>query len=397
MSITQGPNTAGNGNLILSMDMYNTKSYSGPAITNIATAITPLTSSGTGYSFTSGTETVNIPGLGTQSCSFVEGYNNYSSVSSNCCPALFLYINSVAVSPSTLYTYSIVYKNLTGYTHSGFMYRYEYNGATIVTEGGVHNTANRIHLGDDWYWAWGTFTTAATTNALTTYFFEYEYNLFNRFYLARVMITPGNYTGMHPRLWPAVATTRSNVGNWVDLTGNTSWTVNNSPWDTAGTVTFNGTNGFMNSANNTVFNVQTPTVEAWVKPATLNQNGFFFEKGTVNTQYSLFQEGTNIVWRQASWSQYTASSNMTVNAWNHVVGTYTSGTRVTYVNGTAVTSDSQSGVLNTNAGGQYIGSYNSGGYYYNGQIGMVKVYNRVLTATEVQRNYQAGRSRFGLS
>jgi hypothetical protein len=36
------------------------------------------------------------------------------------------------------------------------------------------------------------------------------------------------------------------------------------------------------------------------------------------------------------------------------------------------------------------------GYYYNGNIGTVKVYNRALTATDVLQNYNAQKSRFGL-
>jgi hypothetical protein len=36
------------------------------------------------------------------------------------------------------------------------------------------------------------------------------------------------------------------------------------------------------------------------------------------------------------------------------------------------------------------------GYYYNGNIGTVKVYNRALSAAEVAQNYNAQKSRFGL-
>ena len=87
---------------------------------------------------------------------------------------------------------------------------------------------------------------------------------------------------------------------------------------------------------------------------------------------------------------------MTVNQWNHVVGTFQSGSRKIYVNGVQVASDAQVQTLPVNASGETIGMYNSAGYYYNGSIGVVRVYNRVLTATEVSQNFQGLRTRYGI-
>jgi hypothetical protein len=46
----------------------------------------------------------------------------------------------------------------------------------------------------------------------------------------------------------------------------------------------------------------------------------------------------------------------------------------------------------------YVGSDTPDGTrYYNGRISMVQIYNRALTATEILRNYDATKRRFGLS
>ena len=45
----------------------------------------------------------------------------------------------------------------------------------------------------------------------------------------------------------------------------------------------------------------------------------------------------------------------------------------------------------------YIGAESLGGRYYNGRISMVQIYNRALTATEILQNYDATKTRFGLS
>jgi hypothetical protein len=167
-----------------------------------------------------------------------------------------------------------------------------------------------------------------------------------------------------------------------------------------GSFTFDGVNDFASASDNTALNTQTPTVEVWVKTNATTQNGFWFEKGTVNSQYSLFQEGDQIRWRMniggITQLSTTTASFMNTSNWFQVVGTYTSGSRILYINGVQVSSDTQTGTISTNASGMYIGSYNSGGYYYNGALSICRVYNRVLSAAEVLQNFNASRGRYGI-
>jgi hypothetical protein len=206
------------------------------------------------------------------------------------------------------------------------------------------------------------------------------------------------------------ANTKSYPGSgttWRDLSGNNiTGSLINSP-------TFNTTNGgnfgfvtddYVIMEENSALNTQTPSVEVWFKTNSIPQDGFWFEKGQVNTQYSLFQEGSNIVWRQCTpflQSQYTSiSPYVNTLSWSQVVGTFVSGDRRTYINGVLRTSDTQTGTIATNTNGMSIGVYggfNGGrGYFYNGNIATVRVYNRVLTASEIQQNYNAQKARFGL-
>jgi hypothetical protein len=204
------------------------------------------------------------------------------------------------------------------------------------------------------------------------------------------------------------------------ITGSTSWSDmsgNGMIASMSGSVPFNntleqGTFTFGNQASfiipeNSALNTQTPTVEVWARTNALSQNGFWFEKGNVNTQYSLFQQGTNTIWRQyinevggTRDLLVTTSTYINTTNWFQVVGTFTSGTRRLYINGVLVNSDSQTGTLNTNANGMSIGVFGGfngvRGYYYNGNISSVKVYNRALTAEEVQQNYNALKPRFNL-
>ena len=204
-------------------------------------------------------------------------------------------------------------------------------------------------------------------------------------------------------------TTVATGGGWADLigNGNNGELVNGVKENSAngGSLVFDGSNDYIIIPENSALNTQTPTVEVWVKTNATTQNGFWFEKGQVNTQYSLFQEGGVIQWRMNLDGSYnnlstTTATYMNTSNWYQVVGTYTSGSRKLYINGTLVNSDAQTGTITTNANGMSIGAYGgfngSRGYYYNGNIASVKIYNRALTAAEIQQNFNATKSRYGL-
>lgn len=198
-------------------------------------------------------------------------------------------------------------------------------------------------------------------------------------------------------------TTNATGGGWVDLSGNAihGELVNGPTYDSAngGSLVFDGSNDYISIPNSTLLDTQTPSVEVWVKTNATTQNGFWFEKGAVNSQYSLFQEGANITWRHTTnVASLTApaASYMSTSNWAQVVGTYTSGDRRIYVNGVQVASDSLAYNIPTNSSGIRIGSYLDGGYFYNGRIAVVRVYNKALSSSEVLQNFEATRARFGV-
>jgi hypothetical protein len=171
---------------------------------------------------------------------------------------------------------------------------------------------------------------------------------------------------------------------------------------------FNGTtnNRLIRVPNSTLLDTQTPSVEVWIKTNATSQSGFWFEKGVVNSQYSLFQESNTIYWRQnfGTFNQLitttTVSAGINTSSWFQVVGTFITGSRKLYVNGILKNSDSQTGTIATNNGGMSIGAYGgysgSRGYYYDGNIAIVRVYNKELSASEVLTNYNSLKGRFGL-
>ena len=408
MSLSHSPSISTNG-LVFCYDQANIKSYKGPAVQNLANNISIAnTFVNTGYSSTGTTEIVNIPEVG-QTTSYrntiQNNYTVYTPNSNHCCPSLH-YWGGITVSPSTLYTYLILYKCDSGYTNPNYMYRYEYtsNGGSYVTEGGVHSEANRVHLGSNWYYAWGTFTTQATTNWLGhcgTFYYRYS-NIPDNLSVAKVAIIQGNYSGMHPKYWPNTATTRSNTQTILDLTNNNTLTASSLTYNSNGTFSFNGNGNVIDCGNSAIINAisgtTNVTVESWVNLSGYGSSGYgvithkgypwawLMENPNNRMQIRFYLSNSGDV-------SCADSSTHALNTWYHFVGTYDGTSMKFYRNGELTNTVAGSGTLGGNGINMVIGSY-GGAYYSQGQIPIVKIYNRTLSAEEVKQNFNAHKERF---
>lgn len=405
MGLAHSPKIATNG-LVFAIDTGNDKSYKGPAITNLLNQINNNNSSSAGKSITSGTQEVTIPQLGTSTVKFSSIQNDYPAVSTDCCPSPFGFANGFTVTPSTLYTYSIVYKVDSGYTHPNYMYRYEYtsNGGTYVTEAGVHNASNRIHLGDGWYWAWGTFTTQATTNWVGycgAYYYRYS-TVADRLYIAKVMLVQGDYTRLHPRYWPDVNTSRSNTQSVLDMTNGNILISSNIAYSNSGSVIFNGGNSRIEMNSSVPYGFNT-SWEAWIN-RTVSLNTYNMFMGKYLPYFGAKSDGAVIFSNYLTANQRTVLTSTGVignNTWYHLVFTTSyNGTNTEmriYVNGNQSAIDSFVG-YQVDTGGKFsIGDgYNAYWYPYSGQVSNVKVYNKTLSALEIKQNFNALRGRYGI-
>jgi hypothetical protein len=144
-------------------------------------------------------------------------------------------------------------------------------------------------------------------------------------------------------------------------------------------------------------------MESWNYPASVFQNGFLFEKGAVNTQYSNFynSDGTFYFRTIGLSSQdltFYAPSHITVNTWNHIVCTYASGVKSIYLNSVLISqATSITGTISINSTGLYIGAYGPGSaYFFNGRIAVSRFYTIALNVQQIRQNYNAQKARFGL-
>jgi hypothetical protein len=116
--------------------------------------------------------------------------------------------------------------------------------------------------------------------------------------------------------------------------------------------------------------------------------GFTVSSGSVG-----FEVNSNGVWRTGSYSAPASPNN-----WIHITQTTsnTANVMITYVNGRKVGEQTIPGTL-ANGGGFLIGlGYYGGVKYPAGRVSFFRVYDKVLSAAEIQQNFNALRGRFGI-
>ena len=86
-----------------------------------------------------------------------------------------------------------------------------------------------------------------------------------------------------------------------------------------------------------------------------------------------------------------STSSFSDGDWVHVVGVYDETSAIIYINGAEERTTARTAATMTNADVKQIGRDSTAIRYYNDQIAQPRIYNRALTAEEVERNYTAGK------
>jgi hypothetical protein len=113
----------------------------------------------------------------------------------------------------------------------------------------------------------------------------------------------------------------------------------------------------------------------------------YFSTGGGN-EFALWNNSIN------NWNAAYSATSLSTNTWQYLVGTFDGRYLRIFINGT------QTGVTDLGTSGNtigyasdntYIGEYGASLYHFSGLIDDVRVYNRALSAAEVQALYNAGK------
>jgi hypothetical protein len=203
---------------------------------------------------------------------------------------------------------------------------------------------------------------------------------------------------------------------WTDLSGRSNTgTLTNGPTyssSNGGSIVFDGTNDRIDCGTNfssVITGTNSFSIECWVYPQntqatyadiwgnhTDNFTGIVCQQNfTTLNQYS-WGWGNGVSWATSGGSNYF---NLVTLQWNHLIAIRSGTSILTYLNGNLVDSLTNSSSIAPNSSFNFqIGTgYNLGGTrYFRGNVSNFKIYNRALTATEVQQNFNATRSRYGI-
>jgi hypothetical protein len=196
----------------------------------------------------------------------------------------------------------------------------------------------------------------------------------------------------------------------VDLSGNgLTGTMSNLSY-TNPAFTFNGSSSQVSIPDNATLEPGTGswTIEVWFKNAGSSGTvlGKYNNGGlSANISYALRLAGSNLIradFSNGSTAQVTDNYTFTANTWVQMVYVWdkTNNNIYTYSNGELKQTKAISitgGILNATTN-LFLGSYNGGEYsqYFNGQMGIVRIYKKALNATEVQTNFNSNRALYGL-
>jgi hypothetical protein len=182
-------------------------------------------------------------------------------------------------------------------------------------------------------------------------------------------------------------------------------TSTNGVWD------MDGTDDSINlgtTAHNTLLTTDVDlTIEGYVKASDVSGNQSVIAKQsnpTTYTGFNLYFDGNKLRWLQGTSSGYdtVTANNLSANTWYHFVLTKPSGFQVAdikmyidSVNSTVVGVDNWNGANVGNGQTLFIGTRQAGSPFHGG-VGFIKIYNRILSQSEVTNNYNTHKRKFGI-
>jgi hypothetical protein len=154
---------------------------------------------------------------------------------------------------------------------------------------------------------------------------------------------------------------------------------------------FNGTSSMVSVADAATLDLTNKmTLEAWVQPTAAGgwRTVIMKERPSSGLAYSLYGDENNTgpagYMNISGDKSVTSTGALPLNTWSHVAFTYDGTTMRLYVNGVQVKSKAQTGSASVSAGMLRIGGNSVWGEYFAGMIDEVRVYNRALSAADIQ-------------
>ena len=181
----------------------------------------------------------------------------------------------------------------------------------------------------------------------------------------------------------------------TDVSGNSNnGTISNATWSASGrygaALSFNGSTSRVDIPDSASLDLTTGmTMEAWVRPTTLSSwRTVLMKEQTGGLVYGLYANSdTNRPSAHVYLGAETdtrGTAQLAANTWTHLAATYDGSVLRIFVNGVQASSRTLGGSILTSTSALRIGGNSIWGEYFAGLIDEVRIYNRALTAAEIQ-------------
>jgi hypothetical protein len=161
---------------------------------------------------------------------------------------------------------------------------------------------------------------------------------------------------------------------------------------------FDGTDDLINIGDEANLEFSTNmSISVWVKCASstiTGVNGLFgkwLDSGSQKGYFLAFLDDEKLYfYTSSSGSNATAVATgvlTDLDKWNHFTVTYNAGAVTFYRNGVSIATGTGESSIYANSANAYIGAYQAGANFFNGEMSKVQVFNNTLTATEVKELY----------
>lgn len=228
-------------------------------------------------------------------------------------------------------------------------------------------------------------------------------------------IMPAQFGSFHPSatiasapdLYLDAGNTSSYKGsgtNWTDISGNgINGVLHNLSYSNSnnGYFVFDGIGDYVSFSTNLPV-TNDLTYEMWLNPSELNSSQYYalLNHDGLNDGYVHFQFlGNQLMFALNPKYDKLADFTFSTNQWYHIAAVLSNNnSRVSfYVNGSLVNHAAYSGnIPEVKSTTLKLGTWNADSRFFKGKIGLIRVYQRVLSSDEVLNNFNVSSPRFGL-
>ena len=186
---------------------------------------------------------------------------------------------------------------------------------------------------------------------------------------------------------------------WLDLSGNSNdgTLVNGVGFDSdnKGSMTFDGVDEFVSTevGINSFFVENGVTLTKWVKFSENNKDMLSGSLGS--SRLYVGRHGNSGTFQAGAGSTFSRDAKQLIsNVWYNLTVVFADGSADAFVNTDLIHTFSTS--FSATPATFFVGDLGEESHNYDGNISNVKIYNRALSITEVQQNFEALRGRYGI-